>query len=88
MMRRLNVAHVQGTMGWAEAAEVEAVLNETLSKRRYFLGDDFSAADIVAGGGIAFLMRFKILNETPVFREYVSRITARPAFVKAMGNHP
>lgn len=88
MMRRLKVPHMQGAMGWAEAAEVEAVLNETLSARPYLLGEAFSAADIVTGGGIVFLMRFKILNETPVFREYAQRITSRPAFIKAMGTHP
>lgn len=84
LMRRLKVAHLQGTMGWAEAGEVENVLNQTLSARKYFLGDDFSAADISLGGTINFLMTFKLLNETPVLKEYCGRITARPAFKRAM----
>lgn len=84
MMRRLGVKHLQGTMGWAEAGEVEAEMNEILANRRYLLGDDFSAADIVTGGGIAFLMAFKVMNETPVLKAYTDRITARPAFKRAM----
>lgn len=84
MMRRLGVKHVQGAMGWAEASEVESVLEETLSMRGYLLGDEFSAADIVTGGAIAFLMQVKVLNETPVFADYVARITARPAHQRSL----
>lgn len=84
LMRRFNVAHVPGTMGWAEAGEVENVLNEVLSTRKYFLGEEFSAADISVGGTINFLMMFKLLKETPILRDYCARITARPAFKRAM----
>ncbi len=84
LMRRFGVQHVPGTMGWAEAGEVESVLNETLASRPYLLGDAFSAADISVGGTVAFLMQFKILNESPTLKEYASRITARPAFKRAM----
>lgn len=84
MMRRLNVKHVQGAMGWADAAEVEATLDSVLAGRRYLLGDAFSAADISVGGTINFLMGFKIMNETPVFKDYAARITSRPAFKRMM----
>ena len=84
MMRRLGVKHVQGTMGWAEAGEVEEALNSTLSGRRYLLGDEFSAADISVGGTINFMMMFKLMSETPVFRDYSARITGRPAFKRMM----
>ncbi|NIK87476.1 glutathione S-transferase [Rhizomicrobium palustre] len=87
MMRRLGVKHMQGAMGWAEASEVETVLNETLALRPYILGDSFSAADIVTGGGIVYLLRFKMLAETPVLTEYAQRLTSRPAFIKVMGDH-
>ena len=84
MMRRLNVKHVQGTMGWAEAGEVEEVLNTTLSSRKYLLGDEFCAADISVGGTINFMMMFKLMSETPVLKDYAARITSRPAFTRAM----
>ena len=84
MMRRLQVKHVPGAMGWAEAGEVEEVLNSVLSDRQYLLGDVFSAADISVGGTINFLMSVKLLNETPVFKDYAARITSRPAFKRMM----
>jgi glutathione S-transferase len=84
MMRRLKVQHVQGAMGWAEAGEVEQALESVLSRRKYLLGDEFSAADICVGGTINFLMGFKLMNETAVFKEYAARITSRPAFKRMM----
>ena len=84
MMRWLNVKHIPGTMGWAEAGEVEEVLNSVLSNRPYLLGDEFSAADISVGGTINFMLMFKLMSETPVFKDYVARITSRPAFRRMM----
>jgi glutathione S-transferase len=71
-------------MGWAPAEEVEEVLNRHLSSRNYFLGDEFSALDVLLGGGINFLMLAKMIPETPVFKTYAARITDRPAFRKMM----
>jgi len=82
MMRRLEVKHVYGAMGWAPAEDVEEVLNETLKDRAYILGDKFSAADISVGGAVHYLMLMKIMKVTPVLKDYAARITARPAFQK------
>ena len=82
--RRFGIKHVYGAMGWAPPEEVEEVLNGVLSKRKYFLGDEFSALDIMVGGGIHFMLLFKMMTETPVLKEYTARITARPAFRKTM----
>jgi glutathione S-transferase len=84
MMRRLGVKHIPGTMGWAEAGEVEEVLNAALSGRKYLLGEEFSAADVTLGGTINFMMMFKLMQETPVFKDYTARITSRPAFRRMM----
>lgn len=85
MMRRLNVPHVPGAMGWAPADEVEALLNQTLENREYLLGTGFSAADILVGGAIYYLTMFKVMNETQVLKAYTERLTARPAYKRAMG---
>ena len=84
MERRFNIQHVNGAMGWAKTEEVEEVMNNHLSKNKYFLGDEFSAADIMLGGGLYFMMMFKMTPETDVLKEYTARITARPAFKTAM----
>jgi len=82
--RRFNIKHVYGAMGWGPPEEVEEVLNAHLAKNKYFLGDAFSAADVMLGGGINFMMMFKMIAETPVLKDYCARITDRPAFRKMM----
>jgi glutathione S-transferase len=82
--RRFGIKHVYGAMGWAPPEEVEEVLNAHLSKNKYLLGDQFSAADVMLGGGVNFMMMFKMIAETPVLKEYCARITDRPAFRKMM----
>jgi glutathione S-transferase len=84
MERRLEIKHINGMMGWAAPDEVEQVLNDHLSKNKYFLGDEFSAADIMLGGGLYYMVMFKMATETPVLKEYTERIISRPAFQKAM----
>ena len=85
MERRMKIQHVTGAMGWPEPDEVDALLNRHLSENAYFLGDAFSAADIMVGGAIHYMIMVKSMEETPVFKEYLGRITARPAFQTAMG---
>ena len=82
--RRFEIKHVYGAMGWAPADEVEEVLNEHLASRQYFLGDAFSALDILLGGGLNFMMMAKMVKETPALKAYAARIVDRPAFRKMM----
>ena len=84
MERRLNIPHVFGVMGWGTPEEVEEVLNAHMKGRTWFLGDGFSALDIMIGGGVHFMMLFKMMNETPLMKDYVARLTVRPAFQKMM----
>jgi glutathione S-transferase len=78
--RRFDIKHVYGAMGWAPAEEIEEVLNQHLATRKYFLGENFSALDILLGGGLHFLMPAKMVKETPVLKAYSDRIIDRPAF--------
>jgi glutathione S-transferase len=82
--RRFDVKHVYGAMGWAPADEVEEVLNAHLATRKYMLGDEFSAADILIGGGIYFMLMAKMFKETPVMKAYSERVIDRPAYRKMM----
>jgi glutathione S-transferase len=82
LSRRFEIRHVYGAMGWAPADEVEEVLNRHLGSRQYFLGDAFSALDILLGGGLHFLMLAKMIKDTAVLTAYAARITDRPAYRK------
>ena len=83
MERYLKIQHIPGAMGWAEPGEVDTFLNRHLTENRYFLGDAFSAADVMVGGAIHYMIYVKLMAETPVFKDYIARITARPAFQRA-----
>jgi glutathione S-transferase len=82
--RRFDIKHVYGAMGWAPADEVEEVLKKHLAARKYFLGDDFTALDIMLGGGVHFMLMAKMLKDTEVLRGYSQRVIDRPAFRTAM----
>jgi glutathione S-transferase len=82
--RRFEVKHVYGAMGWAPADEVEEVLNAHLATRKFMLGDDFSAVDILLGGGIYFMLMAKLFKETPAIKAYAERVIDRPAYRKMM----
>jgi glutathione S-transferase len=84
LSRRFEIKHVYGAMGWAPADEVEEVLNRHMSSRQYFLGDEFSALDILLGGGVHFMIMAKMIKATPVLTAYSARITDRSAYRKMM----
>jgi glutathione S-transferase len=70
--------------GWGEAQRVFDVLDATLSKGPWILGEAFSAADIAIGSGLNFAVRlFKMVPSRPSFDRYIDRCAARPAFQRA-----
>jgi glutathione S-transferase len=79
----LKVQHIYGTFGWGPFEEVVDHLTRTLQAGPYFLGERFSAVDVVFGGSMPLLMSGQILPESDSFKDYVARITARPAFARA-----
>lgn len=50
----------------------------------YILGDRFSAADVVVGSGVRWLLAFKLLPERSEFTRYAERLSARPALQRAV----
>jgi glutathione S-transferase len=79
----LKLQHIYGTFGWGPFEEVVDHLTRTLQAGPYFLGERFSAVDVVFGGSMPLLMSRQILPENESFQDYVARITARPAFARA-----
>ncbi len=62
---------------------VARVLEEAVNGRSYVIGDTFSAADIVVGSAIAWMGFVGKLGDFPRLNEYLKRMQARPAFVRA-----
>lgn len=58
-------------------------IEKAVTSKLFLLGDMFSMADVVFGGTLRYLLRFKMLESRPAFEAYVERISARPAAKRA-----
>lgn len=59
-------------------------LVDHISKHPWFIGDRLSAADILWGSALHWMTAFKLIPERPVIKDFVDRITARPAYGRVM----
>ena len=74
----------RGTAGWVKTDEVMELVNATLSKGPYILGEAFSAADILVGTTFKMFMGSPLLPKTDLLEAYVKRVTDRPAYARAI----
>ena len=58
-------------------------LTDQLAKGPYLLGDRFSAADVLWGAALTWTTMFKLVPELPVITDYMARVNARPAVLRA-----
>jgi glutathione S-transferase len=76
----------EGKAGMAGFGSYELTL-DTLEKAvdgvEYLVGGRFSAADVYIGGQIGFGLAFGSIPRRPAFEAYASRVSARPAAVRA-----
>lgn len=72
-----------GVVGYGSYDMTVDTLAGAVAKGPYILGNRFSAADVVVGAAIRWLVMFKLLPERPEFVGYVERLTKRPAFLSA-----
>jgi glutathione S-transferase len=59
-----------------------ATVTDHLQRGPYLLGERFSAADLLWGASLHWILAFQLLEENPVLRAYTDRICGRP-IVKA-----
>ena len=76
-------AERQASVGYGSFERVMNVLDDTLSRSDYLVGDQFTAADLYVGSQIGFGLMFKTIEPRPAFQQYWQRISARPAYVRA-----
>lgn len=62
---------------------VEALQKRFATARPWLLGERFTAADVILGGGINYALMFGIFPKLPEFTSYCDRLTARPAYKRA-----
>jgi glutathione S-transferase len=69
--------------GWGTHEAMLAAIESAISGRDFILGDQFSMADMIFGGTLGHMLRFKMLEARPSFTAYVDRLHARPEFARA-----
>ena len=74
----------RGTAGWVKTDEVMELVNATLSKGPYILGEKFSAADVLIATTFKLFMGSPLLPKTKLLEAYVNRVTERPAYARGM----
>lgn len=74
----------RGTAGWVKTDEVMELVNATLSKGPYILGEKFSAADVLIATTFKMFMGSPLLAKTDLLEAYVNRVTSRPAYARGM----
>jgi glutathione S-transferase len=69
--------------GFGEFDDMLRVLRETLAGRRYLLGGEFTAADVMLGSVVSMSLYNKEMPEDPVLLDYNARLTCREAYQRA-----
>ena len=69
--------------GWGDYATMIEAMQSAVRDKDYLLGERFTMADIIFGGTLRYMLRFKMIEPTPVFTAYAERLGARPALVRA-----
>jgi glutathione S-transferase len=57
------------------------ILTAQLSQGDYFLGDKFTALDVLWGRAFTYVTMFEIVPLLPIIKTYIDRINARPATI-------
>ena len=72
-----------GMAGYGTFEDVVGTLERTVADCNFLCGDHFSAADVYLGSQIGWGMMFGTIDKRPAFADYVGRLQARPAAVRA-----
>ncbi len=73
----------QRLAGYGDLARTVATLEDTLARQPYAAGHRFTAADVYLGSSVGWYTQFGLMEKRPAFADYLSRVQARPAFVRA-----
>jgi glutathione S-transferase len=73
----------QRMFGYGTFDRALSTLESYLGKKPYITCERFTAADLFVGAMVGFMLQFKLLEPTPVFTDYVARVTDRDAYRRA-----
>ncbi|MGQ0671993.1 MAG: glutathione S-transferase family protein [Hyphomicrobium sp.] len=75
-----------GMLPYGDSETTIRVLASALRPGPYILGETFSAADVVIGSSVRWMLGFKLLPELPEFTRYAELLGHRPALQRAQAS--
>jgi glutathione S-transferase len=72
-----------GQAGWGTYEAMLDTMQTAIGDGPFLLGERFTMADVVFGGTLRYMLRFKLVEQLLVFTAYADRLAARPACQKA-----
>ena len=81
--KRSAAAAEEGRAQWAEVARV---LERAIDGKRFLLGDQFTAADVMIGSIAGWAGFMGLLEGFSGLQTYVARLTSRPAYRRAIAD--
>lgn len=76
-------ADKQRMIGYGSFEDVMDTLEIAVSANPYVAGKTFSAADVYVGSHIGWGLRFGSIEKRPAFKDYLARVSDRPAYKRA-----
>ena len=73
----------RGMVGYAKLERMFDALEGAVAGREFIAGSRFSAADVYVGSQIGWGMQFGTIEPRPAFSSYWTRLSARPAYLRA-----
>jgi glutathione S-transferase len=88
MMDRSQQRDVTSPMSspYGRYEDTVGLLLDQLGKGPYLLGERFSAADLLWGMALSWMVGFKLMASTPVVEAYIARFNARPVVARVMAS--
>jgi len=72
------------TMSYGNYADTVNTFEQALTPGPFVLGERFTAVDVYLGAAVGWGLQTKALEARPVFLNYLSRVTQRPAYQRYM----
>ena len=79
MAKAMKWEYRAGSAGFGEHESMLNTIESAISDGPWILGEQFTMADLILGGTMRYLLRFKMLEDRESFVAYVDRLSARPA---------
>ena len=72
-----------GMSPYGSIEAVEAIVRAQLAQGSWWLGDRFTAADVLWGASLSWITQFGLLEKTPEIAAYLERFGKRPSVASA-----